>query len=106
MKKALFEELKKGCGAEAAGSCHDCGCEVNLSSEKSAGGEISVKGGAVYEAAEEVFLKCEECFKKEKKLKNHQSCEVYSRVVGYLRPINQWNKGKLAEYEKRKMLKV
>ena len=24
--------------------------------------------------------------------------EVYSRVVGYLRPVKQWNKGKQAEF--------
>ena len=24
--------------------------------------------------------------------------EVYSRVVGYLRPVSQWNKGKKAEF--------
>lgn len=28
-------------------------------------------------------------------------CEVYSRVVGYLRPINQWNEGKRAEFSDR-----
>lgn len=28
--------------------------------------------------------------------------EVYSRVVGYLRPVNQWNDGKLAEYRQRR----
>lgn len=33
-------------------------------------------------------------------------CEVYSRVVGYLRPVKQWNKGKQAEYNKRKTLAV
>lgn len=27
-----------------------------------------------------------------------QPCEVYSRVVGYLRPVQQWNKGKKAEF--------
>ena len=32
--------------------------------------------------------------------------EVYSRVVGYLRPIKQWNEGKRAEFEMRKMFKV
>ncbi len=26
-------------------------------------------------------------------------CEVYSRVVGYLRPVGQWNAGKQAEYD-------
>lgn len=25
-------------------------------------------------------------------------CEIYSRVVGYIRPVNQWNDGKKAEY--------
>lgn len=29
-------------------------------------------------------------------------CEVYSRVVGYLRPVNQWNNGKRAEFFDRK----
>jgi len=28
--------------------------------------------------------------------------EVYSRVVGYFRPVNQWNKGKKEEFRKRK----
>lgn len=28
--------------------------------------------------------------------------EVYSRVVGYLRPVSQWNKGKKAEWIDRK----
>jgi len=32
----------------------------------------------------------------------HTECEVYSRVVGYLRPVNQWNAGKQAEYRMRK----
>ena len=30
------------------------------------------------------------------------ACEVYSRVVGFLRPIEQWNKGKKAEFVLRK----
>jgi hypothetical protein len=28
--------------------------------------------------------------------------EVYSRVVGYFRPVNQWNKGKKEEFSERK----
>jgi ribonucleoside-triphosphate reductase (formate) len=32
--------------------------------------------------------------------------EIYSRVVGYLRPVKQWNKGKRAEFGKRKTFKV
>jgi ribonucleoside-triphosphate reductase len=33
-------------------------------------------------------------------------CEVYSRVVGYLRPVKQWNKGKQAEFKIRKVFAV
>jgi ribonucleoside-triphosphate reductase (formate) len=32
--------------------------------------------------------------------------EVYSRVVGYLRPVQQWNMGKKAEFKLRKNFKV
>ncbi len=31
-------------------------------------------------------------------------CEVYSRVVGYFRPVQFWNKGKAAEFEDRRTL--
>lgn len=30
-------------------------------------------------------------------------CEIYSRVVGYIRPVEQWNDGKQAEFHDRKM---
>jgi ribonucleoside-triphosphate reductase len=32
--------------------------------------------------------------------------EVYSRVVGYLRPISQWNDGKQSEFHRRKMYSI
>jgi ribonucleoside-triphosphate reductase len=31
------------------------------------------------------------------------ACEVYSRVVGYLRPVSQWNDAKQSEYNLREM---
>lgn len=33
-------------------------------------------------------------------------CEVYSRVVGYYRPIQNWNKGKRQEFKERKVYKA
>lgn len=33
-------------------------------------------------------------------------CDVYSRVVGYYRPIQYWNEGKREEFKDRKYLKV
>ncbi len=41
--------------------------------------------------------KCSQC---------SQETEIYSRVVGYLRPVKQWNSGKQAEFDKRKTFKV
>jgi len=31
-----------------------------------------------------------------------QPCEVYTRIVGYLRPVSQWNQGKQQEFKERK----
>lgn len=35
-----------------------------------------------------------------------QPCEVYSRVVGYLRPVSQWNEGKQQEFKERKEFSI
>ena len=43
------------------------------------------------------FEKCPECGKE---------TEIYSRVVGYLRPVRQWNNGKQAEFVIRKTYKA
>lgn len=34
--------------------------------------------------------------------KKRQKCEIYSRVVGFLSPLSQWNVGKKAEFNDRK----
>lgn len=36
----------------------------------------------------------------------NSECEVYSRVVGYLRPVQQWNMGKKEEFKERKTYKL
>jgi ribonucleoside-triphosphate reductase len=33
-------------------------------------------------------------------------CEVYSRVVGYLRPVRNWHEGKQQEFAERKTFDV
>ena len=42
---------------------------------------------------------CPTCLEKGKE----QDCTVYSRIVGYLRPVKQWNDGKAAEFKDRKL---
>lgn len=36
----------------------------------------------------------------------HTETEIYSRVVGYLRPVNQWNDGKQAEFQLRRTYRL
>lgn len=100
----LEEELKEE-DLCYQGFCHDCGKEVEVKATLE-DNEIEVTGGAIYKVKqrynEEYFLKCDECFKKDKILMNYKDCEVYTRVVGFLTPVNQWNKGKQAEFAQRK----
>ncbi len=43
------------------------------------------------------YHKCPHC---------NDECEVWSRVMGYHRPVRQWNKGKQKEYQERKVFSV
>lgn len=71
--------------------CHDCKKELKKGDEY-----------VLYEVVSEDFIKCKKCYKKDPELKNFKKAEVYSRVVGYIRPVEQWNKGKQAEFSDRK----
>lgn len=44
--------------------------------------------------------------KEEMKDVHGTACQVYSRVVGYLRPVQSWNNGKIEEYRGRKFYNV
>jgi anaerobic ribonucleoside-triphosphate reductase len=33
--------------------------------------------------------------------KCNQECEIFSRVVGYFRPVKRWNDGKKEEFKER-----
>ena len=76
--------------------CHDCGKGLSLNSNQ----ELENAVCLVYENAERKIevLKCNDCYVKSPALTRFQPCEVYSRVVGYIRPVQQWHKGKRQEY--------
>jgi hypothetical protein len=98
----LFEAHPDRPNLSWSGRCHDCKAEIEVTATPQSDG-IHIAGGAVYEPEEgRFFLKCDACHRKDPVLRNFQSCEVYSRVVGYLRPVAQWNDGKQAEFSLRK----
>lgn len=79
--------------------CHDCSKEIVIES-----GNIENGVFLTYEHSGEKIniFKCNDCYIKNKALTNFAECEVYSRVVGYIRPVQQWHKGKKQEYKERK----
>jgi hypothetical protein len=82
--------------------CHDCKKEIKTDKGNLVNGVFLVyKSGS----DEHKILKCNACFEKNPGLTNYQPCEVYSRIVGYIRPIQQWNVAKVQEYKERKEYK-
>ena len=103
-KERLHDLLDEHLGKfQVITACHDCGSRVKIIVIAKEDG-IHITGGALYEPQKDWnFAKCDKCFEKDPVLRNYQDCEVYARVVGYLRPVSQWNEGKVAEFHDRKM---
>ena len=80
--------------------CHDCGIEVKTKKKELVGGRFL--GYLDPHGAKYTVVKCDACYAKMPALTKFQQCEVYSRIVGYLRPVQQWNAGKKAEFKDRK----
>ena len=78
--------------------CHDCKKEIEINDNVIENGVYLSYDNAGHTIN---IFKCNACFEKNKALTNFQECEVYSRVVGYIRPVQQWHKGKKQEYGER-----
>ena len=107
--KEIEKQLETRDKLEYKGKCHECGKDVVVCCFKDKETEaITIEGGAVYNPlvgtppTKQIFLKCDSCFMDDSVLRNYQSCDVYSRVVGYIRPVNGWNRGKIEEFRQRK----
>jgi anaerobic ribonucleoside-triphosphate reductase len=82
--------------------CHDCEAELKVENEEIKGGkQLKYKDGE----EEYMIFKCDKCFEKNPSLNKYKKCEVYSRVCGYLRPVQQYNVAKVEEYKNRKTFK-
>jgi len=82
--------------------CHDCKKEITVNNTEIQGGVL-----LKYQNGNETIevCKCTNCYENSSSLKDFQNCEVYSRIVGYYRPVQQWNEGKEQEYGDRKEYK-
>lgn len=104
----MYEQIKNG-EMIFAGACCDCSSDVSIKSYID-GDHLVVEGGSMFRPPaawnhqEEYLYKCQHCFDKDPKY--YPATEVYSRVVGYMRPISQWNDGKKSEYNVRKQFDI
>ena len=102
----ISRQLETTNDIEYTGKCHDCGKGVKIRIFRNEESRITIEGGAVYNpvigVSKQLFFKCNNCFQNDNVLRNYQSCEVYSRAIGYLRPVSQWNIGKQEEWKMRK----
>ena len=68
-----------------------------------------MKDKQTYKELERLYEQAIKENKKDKKgvvMKCGQKTEIYSRVVGYFRPVSNWNKGKREEFKERAMFKT
>lgn len=86
------------------GECYCCG-NIATVTASILDTEITITGGAIFTPPVEwncpdaYLVKCQTCWEKDPFF--YPKTEVYSRVVGYYRPISQWNNGKQAEFAQR-----
>ena len=107
-KERLHELVEENDGKfTVTGVCHDCKSNCTVSATALEDG-IHIEGGSVYDpyGDDRYYVKCNECFETDPMLRHYQDCEVYARVVGYLRPIKQFNEAKYAEFHDRVNFKI
>jgi ribonucleoside-triphosphate reductase len=98
----ILSLLKKYAKIRLVGECHDCKEEVIIDIDKTKD-DYTITGGYIwkYKDIEKPFFKCLSCMEINPKLTNYRPTEVFSRVCGYLRPTQSWNKGKREEFKNR-----
>jgi hypothetical protein len=91
------------------GECMDCHSSVIVTAAQDSN-ETTIIGGAVFQppadwhSPTEYLMKCDGCYAKSPVF--NPRTEVYSRSVGYYRPVNNFNPGKKAEWKSRKTFAV
>jgi len=109
----IFEEINSMIGDNQYATFHceciDCGKKFDIEIERTSETSLNITGGIMAKNTNsklgpmEWMFKCMECYQLEPLFIGGN--EVYSRVVGYLRPIKMWNNAKQEEYKLRKEYK-
>lgn len=102
--KALLKESGGKC-VELLGKCQKCKEDVNVLYFSD--GEVEGNGGIIvgdgWDSKPE--FKCSKCLEQDGNQISPTRTEVFSRVCGYLRPVQAYNPGKKAEFADRQNYK-
>lgn len=106
----LMEILKSESSVDLCFECHDCGDPVKVTAEKDKDAVVFKPQDGARGCSPEMntretayFVKCAKCHEKDPVIRNYNPTEVYTRVVGYYRPVDAFNMGKKSEYADRKI---
>ena len=91
-----------------AGKCRTCQTDAQLISEMDYDGRFETRGDAWVITTPRTgwVIFCADCGIPKNFVEEQTETEVYSRVVGYLRPVKNWHDSKKAEYENRVNFKL
>ena len=101
----LFNKAETDC-IELHGKCQSCEEPVDLVIWKK-GFETEGNGGMIVSAEFDPRpeFKCTKCLERDNYRISPTRCEIFTRVCGYLRPIQSFNPGKREEFKDRKTYK-
>lgn len=95
--------------ADVGVTCCNCNEDFTIKLIRKSSTSIDIYGGVIAvvpdssstdSSEQKLLFKCDNC---KDDTYFGRECEVYSRVVGYLRPVVSWNQGKQDEFKLRKV---
>ena len=101
----LSDKIGNNESAKITYECDHCGEEFIAILTRVSETELEISGAVIgVRKAESNFsdryvFRCPGCYESDQNFGTE--CDIYSRVVGFYRPVKYWNKGKQAEYKER-----
>lgn len=100
----LSDRMKDNQFATLHVTCEDCCKPFDINLERTSSNQIDITNGVIGNRAGQYLFKCPTCYALDKSFGT--PCDIYSRVVGFYRPVNGWNNAKQEEFKLRKEYKM
>lgn len=108
--QALSDKIGNNETAKVTFECNDCGEEFIATLTRVSETELEIENAIIgvrkskSDFADRYVFKCPDCYEKDDYFGDE--CDIYSRVVGFMRPVSSWNNAKREEFKKRVVYKM